>query len=146
MNRGFDVSVTTSDERLARELEAADPVRVRAHGWVHLGRLMRLCDLAICHGSAGTVLAALGAGVPLVLLPMGAPSQMRMSSACEARGVGRALIWNGTNGDEVGNAVDDVMSCDGFRSAASEVSEEILAMPAPSTAAGILSESAGRIP
>ncbi|MDQ3980851.1 MAG: glycosyltransferase [Actinomycetota bacterium] len=139
VKRGFHVSVTTGDERLARELEAVRPDRVQAHGWVDLGRLMPLCDLVICHGGAGTVLAALGAGVPLVLLPRGAPSQIRMSSACEARGVGRAVVWDGTNTEELGAAVDDVMSSERFRSAAREVSKEISEMPAPSTAVEILS-------
>jgi UDP:flavonoid glycosyltransferase YjiC (YdhE family) len=106
---------------------------------------MPACDLVVCHGGAGTVLAALGAGVPLVLLPRGAPSQMRMSAACEARGVGRMVVWTGSNADEVGTAVADVVSCERFRSAASEVSEEISAMPAPSTAAAILSEMAARV-
>ena len=142
VDRGFDVIVTTGEDYLAEELEASNPDRVRAHTWVDLGRLMRGCDLVVCHGGAGTVLAALGAGVPMVLLPRGAPSQMRMSTACEARGVGRTVIWNGANADEVGTAVADVISNERFRSAAKDVSEEISAMPGPSTAAAILSEIA----
>jgi UDP:flavonoid glycosyltransferase YjiC (YdhE family) len=52
------------------------------------------------------------------------------------------VVWTGSNADEVGTAVADVMSCERFRSATSQVSEEISAMPAPSTAAAILSEMA----
>ena len=142
VNLGFHVIVTCGDEGLATELQAAMGDRVRAQAWVDLARVMPCCDLVVCHGGAGTVLAALGSGVPLVLLPRGAPSQMRMSSACEARGVGRTVVWNGANVDEVAAGVADVLSGERFRAAAKEVSEEIAAMPAPSTAAAVLSEVA----
>ena len=36
------------------------------------------------------MLASLGAGVPLVLIPRGTPSQLRMAQACESAGVGRS--------------------------------------------------------
>jgi UDP:flavonoid glycosyltransferase YjiC (YdhE family) len=96
-----------------------------------------------CHGGAGTVLSALAAGVPLLLLPRGAPSQARMSAACASRGVGRQVVWDGTNPDEVAGAVDDVTSDDRFRTAAAAVAREIAAMPEPSTAADTLAAVAG---
>ena len=142
---GFHVIVTCGDEGLATELRASIGDRVRAQAWVDLAHVMPCCDLVVCHGGAGTVLAALGSGVPLVLLPRGAPSQMRMSSACEARGVGRTVVWNGANANEVAAGVADVLTRERFRAAAKEVSEEIAAMPSPSTAAAVLSEVAADV-
>ncbi len=142
VNLGFHVIVTCGDGGFATELQASYGDRVRAQPWVDLAHVMPCCDLVICHGGAGTVLAALGSGVPLVLLPRGAPSQVRMSSACEARGVGRAVVWNGVNADEVAASVADVMASARFSAAAREVSEEIAAMPSPSTAAAVLNEVA----
>jgi UDP:flavonoid glycosyltransferase YjiC (YdhE family) len=136
--QGFDVTATTGEAHLARQLERAHPGRVRVEGWVQLPELLASCDLAVCHGGAGTVLSALAAGVPLVLLPRGAPSQLRMSEACEARGVGRAVAWNGTNGDEVRAAVVDVTSSPHFRATAAAVAKELAAMPDPSTAGTVL--------
>jgi UDP:flavonoid glycosyltransferase YjiC (YdhE family) len=136
--QGFDVTATTGETHLARQLERAHPGRVRVEGWVQLPELLASCDLAICHGGAGTVLSALAAGVPLVLLPRGAPSQWRMSDACEARGVGRAVNWNGTNDGEVRAAVAEVTSSPHFRAAAAAVAFELAAMPDPSTAGAVL--------
>ena len=135
---GFDVTLTTSDDRLASELGSGDRFHVNIQRWVELAQLLPGCDLVVCHGGAGTVLEALAAGVPLLLLPRGAPSQLRMSAACEARGVGRAVTWNGTNGDELGAAVADILSSDRFSAAAAAVAREIANMPGPSTAAAIL--------
>ena len=134
----FDVTVSTGDAEVACHLEAVNDDRVRVQPWVDLTPLLRSCDLVVCHGGAGTVLAALAAGVPLLLLPRGAPSQLRTSEACEARGVGRAVIWNGTNADEVAAALSEVTSSERMSAAALNVAEEIAAMPDPSTAAGVL--------
>src|SRR5207248_1361332 len=47
------------------------------------------CVLAITHGGAGSTLGALGYGVPVLVLPQGAPSQQRMAERCCLAGVGR---------------------------------------------------------
>jgi UDP:flavonoid glycosyltransferase YjiC (YdhE family) len=135
---GFDVTVTTGDGGLGRTIEDAHPTRVRVERWAHLPELLAGCAVAVCHGGAGTVLSALAAGVPLVLLPRGAPSQQRMSAACEKRGVGRTVVWNGTNGDDVRAAVTEVTSDERFAVAAASVARELAAMPDPSIATAVL--------
>ena len=141
---GFDVTVTTGDAHLARHVAAMGPGRVNVERWVDLGRLLPGCALVACHGGAGTVLAALAAGVPLLLLPRGAPSQMRMSLACQARGVGRVVVWEGTNADQITAAVAELTSTDRFAAAATGVAGEIATMPDPSTAAAVLRDVVGR--
>ena len=131
LGAGFEVVVTTPNAGMARD-------RVEVEEWVDLPALLPRCSLVVCHGGAGTVLAALAAGVPLVLLPRGAPSQSRMSEACEARGVARAVAWNGTNANDVAAAIVEVASTDRFAAAARAVAEEIASMPDPSTAVTIL--------
>lgn len=135
---GFDVTVTTGDGDLTRTIERAHPSRVCVERWVQLPELLENCVVAVCHGGAGTVLCALAAGVPLVLLPRGAPSQQRMSNVCEKRGVGRAIVWNGVNGDEIRAAVTEVTSNERFALAAASVSRELAGMPDPSTAIAVL--------
>jgi UDP:flavonoid glycosyltransferase YjiC (YdhE family) len=63
-----------------------------------LSTLLQSCKIAITHAGAGTVLASLNAGVPLVLVPQGSPSQLRMAEACEGAGVGRSCAgdWKST--------------------------------------------------
>ena len=135
---GFDVTVTTGDGDLARAIKGAHPTRVRVEQWVQLRELLKNCAMAVCHGGAGTVLSALAAGVPLVLMPSGAPSQQRMSAACEKGGVGRAVVWNGANGDDVRAAVREVTSDERFAVAATSMARELAAMPDPSIASAVL--------
>ena len=95
VRHGLDALVTTHDDLLSRELVEAYPGRVQVRRFVSLRDLLPRCDVAICHGGAGTVLAALAAAVPLVLMPRGSPSQLRMADACTRAGVGRvATVTN----------------------------------------------------
>ncbi len=141
---GFEVTVTTGDGDLARTIEGAHPTRVHVERWADLPKLLENCAVAVCHGGAGTVLSALAAGVPLVLLPRGAPSQQRMSAACEKRGVGRAVVWNGANGDDVRAAVTEVTSDERFAVAAASVARELAGMPDPSIASAVLDGALGQ--
>lgn len=135
---GFDVTVTTGDGDIARAIEGAYRSRVRVERWVQLPELLEHCAVVVCHGGAGTVLSALAAGVPLVLLPRGAPSQQRMSAACETSGLGRAVVWNGANADDVRAAVTEVTSDERFTVAATTIACELAGMPDPSIASGVL--------
>ena len=130
---GFEVTVTTASEDLSSQLRALDPRHVRLERWVDLAPLLQSCEVVVCHGGAGTVLSALAAGVPLVLAPQGAPSQERMSAACEARGVGRTV-----RDHDVRAAVAEVIADDRFHAAAAEVAAEIAAMPDPASLAAVL--------
>lgn len=141
VEHGFDVIVTTSDEALAAELARIAPDRVRARAWVDLPSVLASCDLAVCHGGAGTVLAALAAAVPLVLLPQGAPSQDRMAAACSARGVARVVDRTAQNAGGVASAVADVAGDEGYREAAGSLAAEIASMPDPAVAAAALAEA-----
>lgn len=138
--RGFRVIVTTPDETLAAQLVAEGNDRVDVRSWIDLGDVLPECALVACHGGAGTVLTALSAGVPLLLLPRGAPSQLRMAAACVGRGVGRTVVWDGTNSDHIDAAADELSSSDQIRSAAAAVADEIAHMPEPSSAADLLTQ------
>ena len=48
------------------------------------------CDVVVSHGGSGTVIGALAAGLPSVVLPMGADQPLN-AARCEALGVGVAL-------------------------------------------------------
>jgi UDP:flavonoid glycosyltransferase YjiC (YdhE family) len=128
---GFRAVVTTSDPEVCAALSALDGGPVAVREWVSLGRLLPACRLAVCHGGAGTVLAALTAGVPLLLLPRGAPSQTRMSTACGRRGVARVVAPHDADPANVDAALAALRDDDRYRRSAREVAGEIAAMPAP---------------
>ena len=46
------------------------PSNVRIERWVDQADVMADAVLVVCHGGAGTTLAALAAGVPLVVFPL----------------------------------------------------------------------------
>jgi UDP:flavonoid glycosyltransferase YjiC (YdhE family) len=127
-DRGMRVVVTAPSQDLRDELAAIDRDLVEARDFVSLGTLLPACKIAITHAGAGTVLASLGAGVPLVLVPRGAPSQIRMAQACETAGVGRSCI------DEFGieGAISDVLSTPAIANNAKYAASYIARMPAAS--------------
>ncbi len=139
----LDVTITTGSEELAADVRSLASERVHAERWVDLPRVLHSCVVAVCHGGAGTVLSALAAGVPLLLVPQGAPSQIRMTTACEARGVGRAFVWTGENVSDLRGALSEMMSSKSMHSAAGAVATEIAAMPPPSTAGAVLRDLIG---
>ena len=104
--RGMRVVVTAPSQDLRDELAAIDPHLVEAREFVKLSTLLPSCRIAITHAGAGTVLASLSAGVPLVLVPRGTPSQLRMAEACERAGVGRSCDGEA----DIEAAVSEVLS------------------------------------
>ncbi len=128
LGAGFAALVTTPDAELARRLRSLDPGRVQVENWVSLPRVLVSCELVVSHGGAGTVLAALGAGVPLLLLPGGSPSQSRMSHACARRGAARLVNPGDVERTVLDTALTD-LTVDGFRAAAQELAAEIAGMP-----------------
>jgi len=46
------------------------PANVRVEPWIDQARVLHAADLVVCHGGSGTTLAALAAGIPLVMVPL----------------------------------------------------------------------------
>jgi hypothetical protein len=125
------VVVTTPDAALCRTLHGIGGDAVHVREWISLSRVLASSDLVVSHGGAGTALAALAHGLPLLLLPSGSPSQLRMSEACALRGVGRCLTGEDLELADVRDAVEELAAVDSFGVAAREVADEIADMPSP---------------
>jgi UDP:flavonoid glycosyltransferase YjiC (YdhE family) len=139
LSHALDAVVTTPDAHLAARLTRLDPDHVEVRPWVQLPELLERCEIVVTHGGAGTVLAALAAGVPLLLLPRGAPSQERMSSACMNRGAAEVI----TDPADLDRALHSLTTEDRYRRAAREVADEIAATPGPDEIVSTLEELAG---
>jgi hypothetical protein len=132
LEAGLDVVVTASDPEVARSLTQLDADRVWAVEWVSLPSLLPTCSLVVGHGGAGTTLASLIHGVPMLLLPRGAPSQARMAEACGRRGVAEVVDPEGPGlQGRIDVALAALTSSDRYRQAATEVAQEIAALPSP---------------
>ena len=83
----IDVVATIGSNNDPAALSTQRP-NVRVHQWLPLRPLLERCDAVMCHGGSGTTLAALNAGLPLVIVPQGA-DQFENALACEQSGAAR---------------------------------------------------------
>lgn len=115
---------------------------VRLVSYVPMSRLLPASDLVVCHAGSGTVLAALGVGRPLVLLPQAA-DQPANAAACLAAGVARVLDSEARSPEAIRAVVADAIVDPVLARNASAVREAIDAMPAPAEVVPML-EHLGR--
>jgi UDP:flavonoid glycosyltransferase YjiC (YdhE family) len=128
--QGLRVVVTAPDPRIREQLQRINEDLVDARPYVALSALLASCKLVICHGGAGTVLAALHAAVPLLILPRGSPSQIRMAAACDQAGVARRC-----RADQLGTAVEEALSDLRLAQSARVTSQQIAGLPSPAAVA-----------
>ena len=109
-----------------------------------LSAVLPRCDAVLCHAGTGTTLAALAAGLPLVLVPQGA-DQFDNARACQRAGAARVLLPDQVTPAAVGEAVSTVLRQDSSeRAAALLLATEIAAMPSAAEVAGALTSIAAR--
>lgn len=117
------------------------PDHVRVEHYVPLSLLLPHCDLLVTHGGSGSVLTALGEGVPLLVVPMGA-DQSANARRAEACGAGRWVAPSEARPARVRDEVAALLAEPGFRQAARGVRREMLAMPGPRQQVALLAELA----
>lgn len=137
MSAGLDVVATVADDALARSLR---DLGVDVRSFVSLPELLVECALVVTHGGAGTTLAALSHGIPVIAIPQGAPSQERMAVGVEQAGVGRHVR---TSADIAGTVLDAVADRD-LAQRAADAADIIRSLPSPDTCVRQLEHLAGR--
>ena len=124
----LDVILTVGDLNDPAALGELAPT-VHVERWLPLAAVLPHCEAVICHGGTGTTLAALVAGLPLVLVPQGA-DQFDNARACERAGAAKVLLPAQVTAEAVRDAVRDVLSAgSSYRRAARALAGEIAAMP-----------------
>jgi len=103
LDRGFSVVATGAAELVDAHL-GGPGARFLGVGFVPLDQLLPEVDVVVSAGGAGTVLACLVQGVPLVVMPVLA-DQPFIAAAVAAVGVGRTCA----TADEVAGAVEGVV-------------------------------------
>jgi UDP:flavonoid glycosyltransferase YjiC (YdhE family) len=102
------------------------PANVRTVDWVPLADLLPTCAGVVHHGGAGTVLGALASGVPQLVVP--GPGDRRHNAQLIAdRGAGLARSAKAITAADLTRLVTDPE----IAAVATQVREEIAAMPAP---------------
>ncbi|MGZ4706851.1 MAG: glycosyltransferase [Acidimicrobiales bacterium] len=113
------------------------PANVVVRRFVPQDGILPWCDVVVAHGGAGTVLGALAAGVPLLVLPRGA-DQWSNADRVVAAGAGLRLLGEELSVTAVRDAVAALLDQPGHRQAAERLEAEIAAMPAPAALVGAI--------
>ncbi len=101
------------------------PDNVRSLGWMPLNTLLARCTALIHHGGEGTMMTALAAGVPQLVVPTGLRSPV--GQAVHTRGVGLTAQPD----DLTAALLTELIDNPHLREAAAEVQAEITALPTP---------------
>ena len=110
----------------------AVPAGVAVHAYVPMSTLLPAADVVVYHGGSGTMLAALAAGTPMVIVPLAA-DQPDNGDRTEAAGVARVLPSD-VDAAAVSEAIESVVADRSYRRRASEIAAEVAAMPGPDVA------------
>jgi UDP:flavonoid glycosyltransferase YjiC (YdhE family) len=124
----FDVVVATGSPTVTASLGRL-PGNVQAHDWVPWGDLLERADAVVAHGGAGSTLAALCLGVPMVVIPLGS-DHFTNARMLESSGAAVVLDCDLLTAERVSEAVAVAMG-EAARSAAQQIATEIEAMPSP---------------
>ena len=120
-----NVIVTFGSQEKA-DAAPVDRRRICPVGFVPLSRLLQGVSLVVSAAGAGTVLAALSQGLPLVLLPLIADQPLNAERVAAAEA---AAVSAGPS--EVGAAVQKVLADPAYRAAAGKLREQIAQMNSP---------------
>ena len=104
---------------------------VHVEGFVDQAGVLEVADLVVHHGGSGTVLAALAAGVPQVVIPTGADQFVNADRLADT-GLASVLPPAHATPDAVAAAAEAAL-VDTDRSALQVIRTEIAAMPDPAT-------------
>jgi hypothetical protein len=118
------------------------PGSVRVERYVRHDLLLPRCAAVVTHGGAGTMLTALGCGLPLLTIPQGADQYLN-AEVCARRGVGRTLLAEQVTPEAVRAEVGRLLDEPGYRAAALEVAAEIAGMPAADEVVPLLESLSG---
>lgn len=113
------------------------PPHVHVEHWVHQADVLVSSSLVVCHGGSGTVLGALAAGVPVVIVPSFA-DQFENGQRVASAGAGQVVASDapGTRrppgvGDagRIAAAIQEVLADESYAARAHELAHELGAAP-----------------
>jgi UDP:flavonoid glycosyltransferase YjiC (YdhE family) len=117
------------------------PPTVVVEQYVSQAMLLPRCSAVICHGGAGTVIGALGQGIPLVCLPRGA-DQFANAEQVARVGAGITLPPDQVLVESVSNATQRILDDSSYAAVARRLRSDIERLPDPSAVVAELTRAA----
>jgi UDP:flavonoid glycosyltransferase YjiC (YdhE family) len=115
------------------------PANVHVERFVPQSEVLAHCVAAVTNGGSGSMLGALSAGVPLLLVPGTlAPSQVRNAHAVMQAGAGRTLPRTDASRQRLHGELRQLLGDASYRNAAQRIAAEIAAMPSPAQAVELI--------
>ena len=105
--------------------------------YIPQSRLLPHCDLVVNQGGFSTVTGALNAGLPMVVVPLGADQPLN-AACCATLGVGRVVEPEERTPEAIRAAVRAVLADPAYRTKAERVRDEMAALPGPERAVELL--------
>ncbi len=109
------------------------PSGVDVREYVPMSELLPAADVVAFHGGSGTMLAAAAAGVPMLIVPLGA-DQPDNGDRCVAAGIARVVGLDEVSPEAVRASIVVLLSDPEYRQRAAAVAAEIAGMPGPEVA------------
>jgi UDP:flavonoid glycosyltransferase YjiC (YdhE family) len=126
---------------VGRDQDPADygpqPGNVHIERYIPLSLLLPHCDLVVTNGGSGTLTAALGHGLPLVVVPIAADHPAN-AARCAALGLGRVVGVTELTPERARDAVLGVLGNSSYRHNAERLRDEIASLPGPEDAVALL--------
>jgi len=113
------------------------PGHVHIAEYIPQGALLARCAAVINQGGFGTITGTLNAGLPMVVIPIGA-DQPYNAACCAALGVGRVIGPEERTPGAIREAVRAVLSEPSYRANAERIRDEMAALPGPEYAVALL--------
>ena len=117
---------------LGRDKDPADfgpqPANVHIERYIPQSLLLPRCDLMVMHGGSNSILAALDAGLPLVVVPLIA-DQFFNAQARKSLGLGQVVPWEQLTPATIRTAADEVLTNPLYRQTARRLQAEMHALP-----------------
>lgn len=134
--------LTCGRDRDPAELGIEPAANVHATDWLSHGELLPRCAAVVTTGGAQTIVSAVAAGIPLVVVPTlwDKPANARRVAAA---GVGVQLAPRDCKPERLRAAVDELLNDPKYRRRAARIGQRMNAAPGPAGAAELIAEMAG---
>lgn len=134
----YNVIVTVGADRDPAEL-GPQPACVHVERYLPQVAILPHCDVMVCHGGSGTLVGALAAGLPMLIIPLDGDHFMS-ADRLSGLGVARVVPAPEITSQSISVGVQALLMDPAYRQRASVIRADIAAMPSPAEVAHMLVE------